>query len=799
MKVIQMIEPKLGFDKIRNKLLEYCDSELGRQHAQQMSWHTDKKKILSKLREVEEFILLQQQNTSIPTEHFYDKRTAVKRAQIPGAFLEEKDLYEVCLSMKAASACVNNVYNATEESYKYLREVCSNVSIDLVLVNNISAVFDDNGKVRDNATNELAAIRTGLIKHKQVLRSEIDRILKSSKQEGFTDSKSLPTLRNSRMVIPVKSEYKRKIKGLIHDESDSGQTTYLEPDQVFEANNRIRELESQERRELIRILSGLTEQIGAAAHDLLEIYTFLGYMDFIRAKASLAKEMDAVCPIIQDRPVVSWQEARHPLLLLSLGIKKTKPINVQLNDENRILVISGPNAGGKSVSLKTVGLLQYMLQCGLLVPVDKEESRFGVFRQLMADIGDEQSLEDELSTYSAHLASMHLFLKEADKKTLLLIDEFGTGTEPEYGGAIAETLLHEFNVKKSFGVITTHYSNLKNYARDNGGVVNGAMLFDNETMKPTYELEIGKPGSSFALEIARKIGMDDDFIKRAAQKVGKGKIDYDHEIRELEREKSAYQKERKELEATKKRLNESKEDYLELKKHLDRNRKSIILKAKTEGASLVAEANKEIEKTIRVIKESKANKRSVEQARNKLEKFNKGKLRVKQSEKPEPVEDQQEIKTIGGDLEIGCFAKVKDSDIWGEVVGMAGNDIEIQVGALRMHKKKKELVRVSKKEIKRESKSAQSGATMLNKSMNATSELDVRGDRAEEALQKVERFIDDALMAGLQQLRIVHGRGNGILRNVIRTTLKDYTQIHSLHDEHIERGGDGVTIVIMNE
>ena len=781
------IEQKLGFDKVRAKLTKECLSELGKQHVVEMGWMTDFEGIKRALNEVSEFQKLANSNSPVSLSQIFDKRLAIQRSKIAGAYLPAEDLHEINLSLQVVTQAISVVFSTTMD-VPHLKEKCNSLEVDHQLIAEISRVLDDNGDLRNNASPELGHYRSSLIEQKQALRQVIDSVLRSSKEQGFTDDEMLPTVRNGRMVIPVKSEYKRKIKGLIHDESDSGQTTYLEPNQVFELNNRIRELEYQEKREVVRILSRITAKVGEVAGELLKAFDLLGELDFIRAKSKLTTALDAVVPHVIDRPNLSWEEVRHPLLILSIGKEATVSQNINLKKGEQVLVISGPNAGGKSVSLKTVGLIQMMFQCGIPVPM-KKGSEMGVFKNLLVDIGDEQSLEDELSTYSAHLGNMKFFLDAADENTLMLIDEFGTGTEPEYGGAIAETMLDELAGKGVFGVVTTHYANLKELATQRNGMINGAMLFDPDTMQATYMLEVGRQGNSFALEIAKKMGISDDLMAEAARRVGSRKIDYDQAVKELDNERYQIKKEREVLNEQRFRLEQSKSEYNEIKEHLAERKRKIMDEAKLQAARVIKDANKRVESAIKSIKESKADQKKTHEIREGLKEAHK-KLVPEKSKVKEP-----QYHKIGGEIILGDMVRDTTKNVWGKVVMIKGTSVEIEVGDLVMHKKLKDLERVSKKEIKRSEKSRRTSEFVVNKQANLSMDLDLRGQRVDEALANTEKFLDEAVMVGLSKLRIIHGKGNGVLRSVIRDYIKAYPSKLFYKDEHIERGGDGVTCV----
>jgi DNA mismatch repair protein MutS2 len=604
-------------------------------------------------------------------------------------------------------------------------------------------------------------------------------------------------------VIPIAAEHKRKIKGFVHDESQTGQTVFIEPAEVFDANNEIRELEYEERREIYRILLALTDQIRPHLDDLKKAVNFLAQIDFIRAKAKLAVQLDAVMPKLHERPFVNWTNARHPLLHLSFTKqgKTVVPLGVRLDEKARILIISGPNAGGKSVALKTIGLVQYMLQCGLLVPM-ADYSDMGVFQNLYIDIGDEQSLENDLSTYSSHLTSMKQFLIGANKRTLFLIDEFGTGTEPGLGGAIAESILEDLNKSGAYGVINTHYTNLKVFADKTPGLVNGAMRFDGEHLEPLYQLEIGRPGSSFAFEIAQKIGLPKGVIDRAKEKLGSQQVNFEKLLKELDIEKRVFSEKNLEISINQRKLAQQLAEYTALKTRLDNEQKQIVNDAKQKAKALVQQANQRIENTIREIKENKAEREATKQVRHELEQFEQKELKPETLVVEKPQQAEEEFETDNGAITVGSYVRIASQNAIGEVLSLRGKDAEIRIGDLKSTVKLNRLEKVSKKTFKaatetKDDRPRSQGVDMNEKMQNFSFNLDIRGKRGEEALGEVDRFFDDALMLGYPELRIVHGKGDGILRTLVRNHLRGYKQVARMEDEHADRGGAGVTIVKM--
>ncbi|MDL2224528.1 Smr/MutS family protein, partial [Bacteroidales bacterium OttesenSCG-928-M06] len=621
------------------------------------------------------------------------------------------------------------------------------------------------------------------------------------------------------LVIPISPAFKRKLKGIVHDESATGKTVFIEPAEVVEANNRIRELENEERREIIRILTDFTDQIRPEIPDILHSYQFLAEIDFIRAKALFGLDINAILPDIKNKPHLDWIYAIHPLLLLSLR-KQNKtivPLDIELTREaDRILIISGPNAGGKSVLLKTVGLLQYMLQCGLLIPLG-ERSTAGIFNDIFLDIGDEQSIENDLSTYSSHLTNMKFMVKNANANSLILIDEFGGGTEPQIGGAIAEALLHRFNDKHTYGIITTHYQNLKTFAEDNDGIVNGAMLYDRHQMQPLFKLSIGNPGSSFAIEIARKIGLPEDVITEASEKVGQDYIDMDKYLQDIVRDKRYWESKRQNIRSQEKRLEELTERYKTDLEKIETQRKEIMAKAKSEAEKMISEANAKIENTIKEIKEAQAEKEKTRDIRKNLESFKHSmqenndspddkitqkiqKLKEREARKKKKKQIEVTPQFNPTIIEVGDTVKIKGQRTPGQVMEIKGKNVIVAFGALKTSTKIDQLEKISNNQLRKESAQIQiftsnTSDLMSEKKLNFKLEMDVRGMRGEEALQAVIYYIDDAIQCNVERIRILHGTGTGALRQIIRDYLNSVSGIKRFQDEHVQFGGAGITVV----
>lgn len=812
-------EQKTGFDKVRRLISEKCLSPLGEERVAEMNFSADFTIVTERLEQTDEFVRILQGDTEFPASYFFDVRYSMKRIRPEGTWLDEKELFDLKRSLQTIQDIVRFLRPPEEEETPYpaLTALAGDILIFPALVAKIDSILDKFGRIKDNASPTLAQIRKEMASIVGGISRSLQSILRSAQAEGVVDKDVAPTLRDGRLMIPVAPAFKRKIRGIVHDESASGKTVFIEPEAVVEANNRVRELEGDERREIIRILTDFTDQVRPLVPDILQSYEFLADIDFIRAKALFAQQVKAIKPVVEDRRQIDWARAVHPLLYLSL-LKQDKPVvplDICLTEEKRILLISGPNAGGKSVCLKTVGLLQYMLQCGLLIPVH-ESSRTGIFNDIFIDIGDEQSIENDLSTYSSHLTNMKYFVRHCTGNTILLIDEFGSGTEPQIGGAIAEALLDRFNRSHSFGVITTHYQNLKHFAEDAEGIVNGAMLYDRHLMQPLFKLSIGNPGSSFAVEIARKIGLPEDVIADASAKVGSDYIDMDKYLQDIVRDKRYWESKRQNIRQREKKLEEITARYEQDLDAVGKERKEIIRQAKEEASRLLADANARIENTIREIKEAQAEKEQTKLARKALETFktsvgeaaeeddriarkmNKLKERSerkKQRQKPEAGSVfNKEV------IEVGDHVRLKGQVSAGTVMELQGKNAVVAFGMIKSTLKLDQLEKVSKGQIKREMQkstfvSVQTFDQMHEKKLNFKQEIDVRGMRGDEALQTVTYFIDDAIQVGAAKVRILHGTGTGILRQLIRDYLRTIPGVRRYQDEHVQFGGAGITVV----
>ena len=841
-------EKKIGFDEIRELLRGRCLSTLGKDRVDAIAASTDASTIGRWLKEVSEFRRIMEEADDFPLQYFFDVRQAISRLRLEGTHLEESELFDLRRSLETISNIVRFLNRSTGGSashtedvdeeggtasvtylYPTLRDLTRNVTTFPQFVTRIDRILDKFGKMRDNASPRLLEIRRELSRIEGSISRTLNGILRAAQSDGLVDKDATPAIRDGRLVIPVAPAMKRKIRGIVHDESATGKTVYIEPTEVVEANNRIRELESEERREIIRILTEVSKELRPHVDDLLQSYIFLSTIDLIRAKSELAVHLNAVAPQMTDHPMIDWRQAVHPLLAQSLARqdKKVVPLDITLTPSQRILIISGPNAGGKSVCLKTVGLLQYMLQCGLPIPVS-ERSEAGIFGNIMLDIGDEQSIENDLSTYSSHLLNMKNMMRRADGSTLLLIDEFGTGTEPQIGGAIAESVLGQFWKKHAFGVITTHYQNLKHFAEGHEGVVNGAMLYDRHEMRALFQLQTGRPGSSFAIEIARKTGLPEEVIREASEIVGSDYIQSDKYLQDIVRDKRYWEGKRQTIHQREKTLEQTIQRYEEEIAQLRESRKSIISKAKQEAEELLAETNRRIENTIREIREAQAEKESTRRIREELSDFKQGVEEISPeatdelvSKKIRQIEQRRErreqrkkehAKKPGATpakpqtaenkptpFAIGDSVRIKGLTTVGLIESLQGKMATVVFGDMRTKLRTERLEHAALPKPAEtpafQSVGRQTRETIDDHKLNFKQDIDVRGMRGDEALNAVTYFIDDAILLGMSRVRILHGTGTGILRQLIRQYLATVPNVSHYADEHVQFGGSGITVV----
>ena len=849
---------------IRQMLKAQCLSPLGEQRTDAMTFITDCALLKELHQQVGEFARLMEEDGTFPDEGYYDLRPTLHRIRIEGTYIETEEMFALKRSLETIVGILRILGVKGEEEtlpYPALARLVRGEKDDLShrcevtltpnlsqpqtssptsLIRRIDSILDKFGKVKDNASRELAQIRRELANTQGSISRVLNGILRAAQAEGTVASDVTPAMRDGRLVIPVAPALKRKIKGIIHDESATGRTVFIEPQEVVEANNRIRELEADERREVVRILREFTDELRPLVPGLLQSYEMLADVEFVRAKAHLAKALGAATttdPQITDAPLIDWTLAIHPLLQRTLARhgKKMVPLEIELTRKQRILLISGPNAGGKSVCLKTVGLLQYMFQCGMPITVG-ERSRMGMFQHIMIDIGDEQSIEDELSTYSSHLLNMKQMLRHADPATLLLIDEFGGGTEPQIGGAIAEAMLKRFVGQGAFGIITTHYQNLKLFADSTPGVVNGAMLYDRHLMQALFQLHIGQPGSSFAIEIARKIGIPEEVINDASEIVGRDYINADKWLQDIVRDKRYWETKRQNIHSREKQMEQTIARYEEEINELQRQRKDIIRKAKDEAEQLLQDSNARIERTIREIREAQADKEQTRRARQQLEDFKINavestdgttdeaierkmeKIRRRQERKmkrptPDPSREggatsgstlsnnAQTLPSLMGGVGGGAsYVRIKGQTSVGKLLAVDGKVATVLFGQMRTTVKVDRLVSANapKKEESADGTTfltRQTQNAMREKALHFQQDIDVRGMRGDEAITTITYFIDDAIQVGMQRVRILHGTGTGILRQLIRQYLKTVPSVIDARDEHVQFGGAGITVV----
>ena len=836
-------ENKIQFSEIRSLLKGSCLSQLGKDKVDAMGFTDNAERINTALKQTREFRRMQEETDDFPLQFFFDMRESIKRIRIEGTHLEENEIFDLRRSLETVAGIVRFLNRSDDDGnfdYPTLHDLTEGVLTFPDLIRRIDQILDKYGKIKDTASPRLAEIRTQLRKAEGSVSRTLYSILHAAQSEGLVDKDVTPTLRDGRLVVPIAPAMKRRIKGIVHDESSTGKTVFVEPTEVVEANNRIRELEADERREIIVILTEFTKLVRPHVDDIVNAYRMLAEVDFIRARAEFAQLTGGIEPEVSAKPVVDWITAKHPLLWLALK-KQEKPIvplDIMLTRDRHILIISGPNAGGKSVCLKTVGLLQYMLQCGLSIPVS-ERSKVGIFSDIMIDIGDEQSIENDLSTYSSHLLNMKNMMRQSGEHTLLLIDEFGTGTEPQIGGAMAEAVLNQFVKKHAWGVITTHYQNLKHYADSHDGIANGAMLYDRHEMRPLFQLAIGQPGSSFAIEIARKTGIPDEVIREASDIVGSDYIQSDKYLQDIVRDKRYWENKRQNVHQREKDLEKTIAKYEDEIRELDRKRKEILRQAKEQAQELLKESNRNIENTIREIRECQAEKEETKRLREELKAFKEDvneidtksaddliekKMRQimerkerREKRKKEKKENAANPATSTSQLfnsstsqhlntstpqhpfKAGDTVRMRGLTTVGRVESVEGKEATVVFGDVRTKVKTSRLEHTTKTPestlpptfgISRETRQ-----TIDSHKLNFHQDLDVRGMRGDEALNAVQHFIDDAILVGMSRVRILHGKGNGILRQLIRQYLQSVPNVTQCKDEHVQFGGAGITVV----
>ena len=799
------IESKLNFEKIRTFLSEKCRSKSAVDKVQSFRFISDYNSIVQKLKlshEMKNILLFEDY---FPAGFFPDSGDIFSQKEQEGSYFRESELMELKASLENVKRLTMFFRSEKNRNYPTLKSLLPQTTFINLIVKSITDVIDRGGTIKDNASPQLKQIRNDLSVKKSSISKSLARIISQAESAGIVESGVKPAMREGKLLIPVNSSYKRKIKGVVYDVSTSGQTSYIEPLEVMDLNNDIRTLEMAEKQEMIRILTELTEEFRPYFGQILKTYTFLFEIDFIQAKAKLAIELDAVMPDVHPKPFTKFKQAGHPLLIMAYKDNKEKEViksDIFLTKNKRLMVISGPNAGGKSVSLKTAGMLQYMLQCGLLIPV-KQISEVGIYKSIFLDIGDEQSVENDLSTYSSHLLNMKNFTEKADSESLILIDEMGSGTEPHLGGAIAEAVLEELAKKKVRGIITTHYANLKAFAENTEGAFNAAMLFDRENLKPLYMLEAGKPGSSFAFEIAKKTGLSDSIMKAAKEKTDSTSLDFEEILRKTMKEKRILRRTKRKIQDDEKEIASLKAKYEKAAEFIYKEKKKILNQAKKDAEDILAEANKKIENTIYKIKKVQANKEETKKLRLELESFKKeleNDIDKKQQKLTGRIKNVSKNKTKKEQIsrkpaQLGDFVKIKGQNSVAQVIELKNKKAVVIAGNIRMTVTRSDLAVVNAPKKQK----TKGGIHLIKDEENTGSEslygIDVRGNRAEEALRAVRQYIDNSLITRTIHLKILHGTGTGVLREVIREFLSSSVHVKNFKDERIEMGGAGITLV----
>ncbi|HEX7016394.1 MAG TPA: endonuclease MutS2 [Cyclobacteriaceae bacterium] len=778
------LEEKLGFDQVRHRLSENCLSPAAVRRVAAMRFLTDYDAIRVLLSQTLEFVHIIEKGEPFPAAHFHDPLQWHSKIFPVGNYLEEQELLDMAGALEAVEQCKSFLHQS-RESCSSLCDLADPVPDTSAVTAGIHKVIDERGRVRDSASPELGRIRKRLREQQARLRSLSEQLFSRAVAEKWVPEGALPTIREGRVVIPILAEHKRKLRGFVLDESATGQTVFMEPTEMLDTNNEIREYEHAERREVVRILASLTDGIRDRYDELKLAFNFLTEIDFIRARAKFACSLEAHFPDVRPEPTLRLRDARHPLLFQTLkGKRPVVPLSIDLNDQDRMILVSGPNAGGKSVCLKTVGLLQYMLQCGLLIPAHPD-SVMGVFASMFLDIGDQQSIENDLSTYSSHLKNMSLFIRDSDDRSLVLIDEMGSGTDPNFGGAIAQAVLEELLKKGVWGVVTTHYYNLKVFAGQREGIRNAAMRFDEESMAPLYILDIGRPGSSFALEIARTTGLPENTLEEARRVAGRELEGIEVLMRKLAREQQELQQKQEEFAREEAIMKETLKKYQTLYASLESEKKEILSRAKKEAENLLNDVNRKIEKTIRHIRENSAERKETLRVRRELQEL---KDRVRTAEVPEKAVPE---------FREGDYVRIAGQEGKGILQSIKGRNAVVQFGEIMSVVDLSKLEKASGSASRSASGRSGAGVSLLEKRSNFNNTLDLRGKRVDEAITLLDRFMDTAILVDAGELRILHGKGEGVLRKVVREQLRRYREVASVSDEHVERGGDGITVVVL--
>lgn len=824
-------ESKIGFDRIRALIAECCNTEAARAKLDEHRFSSRREVVENRIASADEMRTIIQMEHEFPNEEFCDLTALIAKVRVEGTFLDLEEAVLLARALRQVDAISRFIRSRERAVYPTLHRLTEDVISLEAIANHIDSLIDRFGQMRDSASDELYRIRRAIREREGQASKRLQQVLQAAKSAGIVEADATLSIRDGRTVIPVSAGNKRKLNGFVQGESATGKTVFIEPVEVVELNNELRELEYAERREIVRILSELTDRIRPEIDTIEASADYLATIDMLRAKGRFAAENGCVRPIVSLDGRMELRTARHPLLAIALAKEKKSvvPLDMLLNGEKRILVISGPNAGGKSVCLKTVGLLQYMFQCGFPIPCG-ENSELPLFESIFIDIGDEQSIDNDLSTYSSHLMNMKNMLSGASSRTLVLIDEFGTGTEPIMGGAIAEAILEQLVERGTYGVITTHYSNIKYFASNHEGVENGAMMFDVQNIRPLFRLEMGKPGSSFAIEIARKIGLPEQIIRTASEKAGSDHINIERQLREIARDRRYWEQKRDRIRIADRKVEELETSYAEQLSRIKAERQQIIREAKEEAQRLIADANRQIENTIRTIRESQAEKELTRLARKELDDVRERTARDEAAEaersarvdrEMERIERRrqrrEERKAAGGKsestevvekqiprvIEVGTKVRIKNQDGVGEVQEVKGKKATVAFGHILTTVALDRLEAVSNAEYKRQTRPTTArtvvSVDVSQRKLNFKDNIDVRGMRAVNALEAVQSFIDDAIMVGIGSVSILHGKGTGALKEEIRRYLRTVPDVATAADEHADRGGAGITIVTFRQ
>ncbi|MBR4886724.1 MAG: Smr/MutS family protein [Muribaculaceae bacterium] len=808
-------EEKIGFLQLRQYLKDRCISPLGVKKCDAMSFLSNYDKVNSRLLQTHEMLTILNGEVEIPIDNIHDMTQTLSLIRAEGSYMSADNLYKLKTSLDTIRK-VHSFFSLKDENdvyvYPNLSELFRSMSVFPTVVASIESILNKFGEIKDTASPTLADIRRSLMSVSNSISSVMRRVVDRAVSDGIVDRDSSPSMRDGRLVIPVAAMMKRKINGIVHDESATGKTVYIEPAEVVEANNRLRELQNEEKREIIKILVAVASEIRPLIDDMLASYSLLGVYDFIRAKAILARDLGGEMPVLSKKTELEWYHAVHPILLHSFKLQNRQvvPLDIKLDKVNRLLIISGPNAGGKSVCLKTVGIVQYMMQCGMLPPV-YSNSHMGLFDKIFIDIGDEQSIENDLSTYSSHLKNMKFFMNNCGKRTLILVDEMGSGTEPQIGGALAQAIISELNKSEVMGIVTTHYQNLKTFADSTDGLINGAMLYDRQNMQPLFQLSVGNAGSSFAIEIARKIGIPSNVIANAESIVGSDYINMDKFLLDIARDKRYWSNKRLSIKEKEHKLDELLSKYDTKLTELKSQRTEILSQAKREASEILSTTNAQVERTIHEIRKSQAEKEKTKQVRKELEDYKKQvqeqaevipelfkeqtkkKNKAKVSASPQPKKDA---------LSSGDYVRMSDGGVVGKILSIQGKKAEVVFGSLRTFVDMAKLVKATKpKETISTQVSSVSKSTSdssRKRQLAFSTEIDLRGMRVDEALQAMVYFLDDAVQFNASRLRILHGTGTGALKVAIRQLLKTNPNVSSFADEDVRFGGAGITVVNLN-